>query len=173
MKDPLEQLEDRKMSKRGQLKLSGHCREPGHNRSTCPLLGKGKGKKSVTKKIRNRVGPYGMGLYIDPISGRRTLNPGTPLERAVDMNAGSYRAPPIAPRRPVASQPTGTSQPTPASQPTFTSQLQSFTTTSSLAPPPLPISHAGFNRSGVLCIPGNGGVTASQIRGKIIKTTKG
>ncbi|KAM7278670.1 hypothetical protein ACFE04_005804 [Oxalis oulophora] len=142
MKDPLEQLEDRKMSKRGQLKLCGHCREPGHNRSTCPFLGKGKGKKSVTK-------------------------PGTPLERAVDMNAGSYRPPPVAPCRPVASQPT------PASQPTFTSQLQSFTTTSSLALPPLPISHAGFNRSGVLCIPGNGGVTASQIRGKIIKTTKG
>ncbi|KAM7272706.1 hypothetical protein ACFE04_027369 [Oxalis oulophora] len=125
VKDPLEQLEDRKMSKR------------------------------------------------DPISGRRTLNPGTPLERVVDMNAGIYRPPPVVSRRPVASQPTTASQQTAASRPQFTPHPQSFTSTSSLAPAPLPISHDGFKRSIVLCIPSKGGVTASQIRGKITKTTKG
>ncbi|KAM7273245.1 hypothetical protein ACFE04_027909 [Oxalis oulophora] len=163
-KDPLEKSEDRKLSKIGQLKLCGHCRQPGHSRSTCPDLGRGKGKES---HLRNKVGSCGMGLYIDPISARRIPNPGTPLERAIDMHSrgsGSLHTarPPV-----VSNPPTSTRLETLSSEQSGTSRL------SSLALPPLPLEHAGFKRSGVLCIPGNGGLTASWIRGKLTKTTKG
>ncbi|KAM7262728.1 hypothetical protein ACFE04_000411 [Oxalis oulophora] len=64
------------------------CKETGHNKLNGPQLGKGKSKKIV-----------GSGIYIDPITGRQTMNPGMPGEDVVaegsckEIGWGSGRRP--------------------------------------------------------------------------------
>ncbi|KAM7255436.1 hypothetical protein ACFE04_026138 [Oxalis oulophora] len=192
-----------KVDKASEVKHCSVCNATDHNKSKCPKLGKGKSKRIV-----------GSGLYIDEVTGRQTINPGTSGEYVVvegsrsEIGWGAGRRPTTSselflqqrasgtssvpppvfqyqamPRPPKSktntkskakaratahqSQPIQSKVPSAEAPPPHSSQPCTNTITKSLAPLPLPKVHAGFQRSGVLCIPGRQDwVTASQIKMK-------